>query len=354
MNKTSDEFHELDLAIEEMKLQSEYYRPTVFWGAASLTIVEDIRKNGISEFRSLCSTLDYFVPTYGSPGNGFDREAVADIESAFQRARCAGEKQKIAIEQFFSGYMAALSDYRVLLAADQMDRFPRLHLFSESTVGMPLEHFSFDGRSFSRSSLNYLLGLCFLKMHLGGEVPETVLEIGGGFGSLGEILASTGINGIKYIDVDIPPTSFVAQYYLTEVLGSENVATFAMTKNLESIDIDKLPKASVLCSWQIEKLRGKVDLFVNFISFQEMEPHIVENYLKHVVRLGARWVLLRNLREGKQKRQEKCVGVETPTLGDDYVEMLPGYELVARCVWPFGYRTVDGFNSELLLLRRKN
>jgi putative sugar O-methyltransferase len=354
MNKTPNEFDELDLAIEEMKLQSEYYRPTVFWGAASMTIVEDIKKNGASGFRSLSSTLDYFVPTYGLPGNGFDKEMVAGIESAIQQTSSASVKQKLAIEQFFSGYNSALSDYRVLLAADQTDKFPLLHQFSESAVGAPVEHFGFDGRNFSRSSLNYLLGLCFFKKHIGGEIPKTILEIGGGFGSLGEVLASSGISGLKYIDVDIPPTSFVAQYYLSEVLGSENVATFAKTKNLESIDIDNLPKASVLCSWQIEKLRGKVDLFVNFISFQEMEPHIVRNYLDHVIRLGTRWVLLRNLREGKQKRQENCVGVETPTLGDDYIDMLPDYELVARCVWPFGYRTVDGFNSELLLLRRKD
>jgi hypothetical protein len=109
----------------------------------------------------------------------------------------------------------------------------------------------------------------------------------------------------------------------------------------------------VLCAWQLEKLRGQVDLFVNFISFQEMEPHIVRNYLSHVARLGTRWVLLRNMREGKQKRSAgHHVGVDTPILGDDYLAMLPGYELVARNVLPFGYRTVDGFHSELLLLRK--
>jgi hypothetical protein len=110
----------------------------------------------------------------------------------------------------------------------------------------------------------------------------------------------------------------------------------------------------VLCAWQIEKLRGSVDLFVNFISFQEMEPRIVGNYLSQVARLGARWVLLRNMREGKQKRvQMHLPGVETPILGEDYLDMLPSYELVERNVHPFGFRTVDGYHSELLLLRKK-
>ena len=195
--------------------------------------------------------------------------------------------------------------------------------------------------------------MAFLKRHLDGFVPRTVLEIGGGFGTLGAVLFSAGIDELRYIDIDIPPTSFVAQYYLGEVLGKEQVATYVQTAEKASIEISSLPQASVLCSWQIERLRGAVDLFVNFISFQEMEPQIVENYLSHVSRLETRWVLLRNLREGKNVRKNGGVGVEKPILSDDYLTMLPGYELVDRNVHPFGYKTVDGYHSELLLLRRR-
>jgi putative sugar O-methyltransferase len=217
-----------------------------------------------------------------------------------------------------------------------------------------VEQFEFEGRRYSRSSLNYLLGLALLKRHLGTQPPGTVLEIGGGFGTLGEVLASAGLDGLRYIDIDIPPTSFVAQQYLTHVLGAANVAGYAQTRELPAIEISSLPRASVLCSWQIEKLRGTVDLFVNFISFQEMEPAVVANYLDQVTRLKARWVLLRNMREGKQVRKGAgSVGVETPIRSDDYLALLPGYELAERNVLPFGYRTVDGFHSELLLLRCK-
>ena len=249
--------------------------------------------------------------------------------------------------------MSALADYRVLLAADTPNRFPQLHTFSESAVGLPVEYFEFDGHRYSRSSLNYLLGLALLKKHLDGNVPRTVLEIGGGFGTLGEVLAHAGIEGLHYIDIDIPPMNFVAQHYLSEVLGKEQVATYAQTADRTTIEIDSLPQIAVLCSWQIEKLLGQVDLFVNFISFQEMEPHIVKNYLSHVTRLGAKWILLRNIREGKQRRKDGLIGVDNPILGDDYLAMLSGYELIERNVFPFGYQTVDGFHSELLLLKLK-
>ena len=226
--------------------------------------------------------------------------------------------------------------------------------FSESDFGRPPEQFTFGGRRFSRSSLNYLLGLALLKKHLGAEPLRTVLEVGGGFGTLGEILASAGLENWHYVDVDIPPTSFVAESYLRAALGSERVAGYAQTRGRNDIDIDSLPPVSVLCAWQIEALRGQADLFVNFISFQEMEPAVVANYLRHVDRLQTRWVLLRNMREGKQvRRGAGSVGVETPIRSEDYLTLLTGYELVERNVLPYGFRTVDGFHLELMLLRRR-
>jgi putative sugar O-methyltransferase len=348
------DYPELSLAREDMKQQKDLYRPSAFWDAASERIATELVALGAENFRSLPTALRFFVPTYGAPGNGFSEEQATALLEHFRSGMGGGLKPMASLSQFLTGRSWALSDYRVLLAADDSRKLPHLHTFSESSIGSPVEHFEFDGRQFSRSSLNYLLGLALLKKHLDGDVPSTVLEIGGGFGTLGEVLSSAGIEGLKYIDVDIPPTSFIAQHYLGEVLGKGHVATYAQTSGMATIDIDALPQAAVLCSWQIEKLQGKVDLFVNFISFQEMEPHIVRNYLDHVRRLGARWILLRNMREGKQQRKGNSVGVETPLLGDDYLAMLDGYELVERNVHPFGYQTVDGFNSELLLLRRKS
>lgn len=347
------DYPELSRSCEDMQAQSDLYRPTVFWDEASTRIVTELCTHGVERFRSLPNALGFFVPTYGTPGSGFSEEQSGGLLGRFRREFPQARKPQLALDQFLSGNMSALADYRVLLAADDPRRLPRLHTFSESSVGEPVEHFEFDDRRFSRSSLNYLLGLALLKKHLDGDVSRTVMEIGGGFGTLGEVLSSTGIDGLHYIDIDIPPTSFVAQYYLGEVLGKERVATYAKTCGQDSIEISSLPQASVLCSWQIERLEGQVDLFVNFMSFQEMEPHIVKNYLDHVTRLGTRWILLRNLREGKQLQKKDWVGVENPILGDDYLAMLPGYELVERNVLPFAYRTVDGYHSELLLLKRK-
>jgi putative sugar O-methyltransferase len=291
---------ELDRMLAELEAQDDVYRPTAFWRAATECIIEELREGRLSEFRSLPSSLSFFVPTYGSPGSGITDHQHDALLRRIGDDDIRPTKAELQLQQFLSGKMAALADYRVLLAADDTSRIPFLHKFSESQVGAPLEQFVLDGRRFSRSSLNYLLGLALLKKHLSDDAISTVLEVGGGFGTLGEVLCSAGLSDLRYIDIDIPPTAFVAQYFLSQAL-SVPVMTHARSYEIGVLPIEDLPPLTVLPSWQIERLTGSVDLFVNFISFQEMEPPVVANYLKHVLRLDARWVLLRNLREGKQQ-----------------------------------------------------
>ncbi|OYT88075.1 MAG: hypothetical protein CFE46_06500 [Burkholderiales bacterium PBB6] len=348
-------YNDLRAVCAAMHQAPELYRPAVFWDAASATIVTELETEGIERFRSLSTPLSYFVPTWGVPVSGFTAEQVQALTDGLQGDFPNAKKAHLALAQFLSGEMAAQADYRVLKAADDPTRLPHLHTFTESEVGTPVGQMSFEGRRFSRSSMNYLLGMALLKKHLGAELPRVVLEVGGGFGTLGELLAASGMPGWQYIDVDIPPTSFVAEWYLRQVLGEANVTGWAQTHAESALPVSSLPQAAVLAAWQIEQLQGQVDLFVNFISFQEMEPHIVRNYLAQAERLQARWVLLRNLREGKPKRVPgQQHGVDTPVLGDDYITMLPGYELIERSTLPFGYKTVDGFHSEMLLLKRRD
>ncbi|MFK7893113.1 MAG: putative sugar O-methyltransferase [Granulosicoccus sp.] len=336
-------------AVQALIQQNALYHPGSFWADATTRIVDEILADGIENFRALPTPLQFFVPTYGQPGNRLTPE----ITDALHQCAAQSEFVSIAIEQLTSGYSSAFADYRVLMASQRQSGQFSLAEFSESLVGNPIEQFVFDGRRYSRSSLNYLLGLAMLQRHIGSDAISTVVEVGGGFGSLGEILLKTAINDVRYIDFDLPPNSSISEYYLSSVFGSERVSGYSPQHGNTKIHVDDLPRASVFCNWQIEQLIGQADLFVNFISFQEMEPDIVANYLEQVDRLQTRWVLLRNMREGKQKRTQTSIGVQEPVMGDDYQRMLTKYELVEANVFPFGYRTLDGFHSELQLFRRR-
>lgn len=338
----------------DMDNVDECFRPTHFWRMGAEYLQQDLDTYGITKFRSLPSTLGYFVPTYLFNGMITEPKKYAELASSCQDIAVT-PKAKLFMTDFLSGESQARADFRVYLAS-QSNRAPYTEHFSESKVGEPVEHFEFEGRNYSRSSLNYLLGINFLKQHISDLSVKTVVEIGGGFGSLGEILLSDERNDTFYINVDIPPTCIFSTFYLQSVFGQSHVADYSvLSKQVLVIDdLRSKYKAAIMCPWQLPSLEGKIDLFVNFISFQEMEPDIVENYLSEIDRLQSTYILLRNLREGKQlAHDDSQVGVKKAIKSGDYDKFLPDYELLATNVLPFGYQTIDGFHSELRLYRRK-
>ena len=76
--------------------------------------------------------------------------------------------------------------------------------------------------------------------------PKVFLEIGGGFGTLGEILYSSNIKNLRYINVDIPPLSLVSEYYLTKNFGTKNVESYFENRKKKKISINKLKKKSLV------------------------------------------------------------------------------------------------------------
>ena len=350
--------HAMDLLRQmrrDMELQEDLFRPTEFWREASERIEHELEEGGMENFRRLAGPRGFFVPSYGPPGNGLSMEDIGSLEAVILRGAETGSKKHRTLLESLDGTAWALADYRVFLAGDRKEIAPDLSKVSESRGGNPLDGFEVEGRRFSRSMLNYLHGLAFLKQQLGSEGMRqirTILEIGGGYGTLGEILHQCGPE-YAYLDVDIPPTGAVALHYLGQLKGIK-LHDYGETRELLEVQVPEPGHQMVLCPWQLPRVHGTVDLLWNFISFQEMEPEVVRFYLAEGRRLGAKYVLLRNLREGKQKKRPGSgAGVETPVLGDDYDSFLPDYRLLAKNVFPFGFRTVDGYHSELRLYALK-
>jgi putative sugar O-methyltransferase len=352
-----DLFEELEEMMADMARQRSVYQPTHFWKRGFDEISEELRSRGFGGVRRHMSSLKYFVPLYGFRPFSFEDQLRRDGIDALTKIGADHTKFRVEVERSLSGEAQAFSDYRVVRASDR-ECSPYLEGFSESEIGRPVQRFNFGGRYYGRSALNYMLGLCFLKKMVDTSEIRCVLEIGGGFGSLGEILLGDTRNDIFYIDVDLPVTGTIARYYLREIFGPDKILSPCDVNDLRNIDINVINKshrAAVLNSWQIEKLVGKVDLAINFISFQEMEPDVVENYCCEIERLGANYVLLRNLREGKQQvTDSQHLGVREPILGDDYDKFLGNYKCLATNTTPFGYETPDGFHSELRLYIRKD
>lgn len=344
----------LNLMLEDMHKQSKLYQPTTFWEYGSKLIIDALEKNELENFRNLHITRSLFVPGYSAVEYLSNPNKYNTTIDQFDKL--VDDKRFVTrLQRLFTGYTSFFNDYRVLQASNTNQK-PYTDRVSESTIGNPLEQHTFDNRNFSRSFMNYLLGLNYLKKHVATSSISTVMEIGGGFGTLGEILLSDERNEIFYINADIPPVGFISSYYLQNVFGKNNIADYQDLKDQNELQINTLQeqyKAINICSWQIPHLKGKIDLFVNFISFQEMEPDVVQNYCNYIDKLEPKYILLRNMLEGKRKKSSNFTcGVDEPILGDDYDTFLPNYKLIDSDSATFGFITEDGFHSELRIYIR--
>lgn len=337
-----------------MNKQSSLYRPTPFWEEGSRLIIDELEEYDIKDFRRLTNNRDFFVPCYSFPYYINNKERYLDFFDILDDIS-NDPRTDTKLERLFNGRLQAHSDYRTFLASN-IDKVPHISEVSESTIGNPIEQYEFNNKMYSRSMLNYLLGLNFLKQNVDTSTIRTVMEIGGGFGTLGEILLQDERNEAFYINADIPPVSFASAYYLKEVFGQEVIADYGDLSECEEINIEKLKlkyKALNVCSWQVPKLKGKIDLFVNFISFQEMEPDVVSNYCKYIEKLAPKYILLRNMLEGKRKlASDYLAGVKEPILGEDYNKFFPNYKLVKSDSEIYGFITEDNFHSQLRIYER--
>jgi putative sugar O-methyltransferase len=343
----------LTLMLEDMRKAPELYRPTSFWATALDEIVRELDRSGVASFRSHKTALDYYVPVYAHPKNN---ETLAQALGVLGRVPGLRGVAQV-VRAHFDGSARALTDYRVFRAADPVT-LPNLSNVTESDYGQPTEHFTFEGRSFSNSMLRYLRALAYLKKTVDVSATRTVLEIGGGYGTLGEALLQCKEQKIFYIDVDIPPVSYVSTHYLQKVFGASRIADYRQTRDLDRIDIAALAAkydAAVLCPWQLPRVEGKVDLFVNSVSFQEMEPAVVENYAGHVTRLGTDRLLLRNSVGGKAvvEGEGSGAGVVAPIRRDDYVRFFSAFERIAADTVVFGDNADTAYASEVTVFQRK-
>lgn len=342
---------ELDLMLSDMETADPLYRPTNFWESGLGSIVHDLRSRGFDHFREHESARYFYVPMYASE-TWRRRERLFSL--LLSSMSVLSKKKAARVRDLLAGQWKANEEYRLFRAANPIDGMP-LDV-SESSIGGG-ERFEFDGELYSKSFLNYLRGLTFLKKLTNTDHISTIMEIGGGYGTLGEILLKSRADGF-YVDIDIPPVAAVASYYLKEVFGEDAVLGYEKSRDMQAIDLDALRKsyrAVVLCPWQLPRVKGSVDLFANFISFQEMEPHVVANYASLVQPLVEQAVLLRNSVRGKKVATRPGeVGVLEPITTDDLIRAFDQFELRGRNSAIFGEENRDQtFRSEVLCMKRK-
>ena len=316
--------------------------------------MRDIEERGVSEFRAHPTASIFYVPQYSkNVWRKYKRLmtlACAVLDSVAPRQHYGQQ-----LRRFFDGTLDARAEFR-LLKSMQLNGALDVTTVSESTVGGG-ERFQFDGNHYGRSFLNYLRGLAFLNKLADEADVSSILEIGGGYGTLGEILLKARHDGF-YVNVDIPPLAAISTYYLQQIFGEDAVFSYDESRGMSSIDLSEIRKSfrcAVFCSWQLPELRSPLDLFVNFMSFQEMEPHVAQNYVELIEPLTTQFVLMRNSVHGKPvARKPGDLGVDRPITTYDLINMFSDFSVVAKDSFVYGDQLFDAsFRSEVICLKRK-
>jgi putative sugar O-methyltransferase len=315
-------------SLDEIDGADPLYRPTNFWQPGLQELLADMDRMGLERFKSWPTAAYWFYPMYAA--NVRPETAVAALERAVE---VQPEVNQPWLRDALTGGAEARRDLEVARIMWDQGRWPfRVMARGEARIGEPPQHFRLAGdkRGWTKPYLNYLLCMAALSRHV-DRPPRSVLEIGGGFGVLGEILMRRS-KAVRYVDLDIPPLLTVASYYLHELFG-ERIAVYddAWAGRVGP------DRSAVLPSWRIDDVDGPFDLFVNCFSFQEMEPHVVANYVAKVADKDVSYVVSLNSRKGKPKASDGGIGVVDQVRSADIVEMFGnhGYELVGAYGPPY-------------------
>lgn len=269
------------------------YRPTNFWQPGLRRILADLESPGFSSFKSWPSGDFWFYPKYGL---GLRQ---AEIKSMYDELLSSHPALKTrAWSRALNGFHEARRDFDSIRLGWDQQRWPfDLESYGEDTIGEPPQRYRLTAAAnirWGRPYLNYLLCLSALSRHV-ETPPRSFLEIGGGFGVLGEIVMQRDTQA-RYVDLDIPPLLTVAAYYLTSIFGRGRVLSPDEVAGVGPIVV---AGSGCVPNWRIPDLEGPFDVFVNSYSFQEMEPDVVANYVAKIADIGVTYVVSLNSRRGK-------------------------------------------------------
>jgi hypothetical protein len=182
----------------------------------------------------------------------------------------------------------------------------------------------------------------------------SVLELGGGYGGLGELLLKADAR-IVYVDVDIPPVAAVATFYLEKVFGVGSVLTYEITREMDIIDIEQISSncmCAVLCPWQLATSTGGGRPFCELYLLSgngtghrsQLHPISATSY--------ALVSPNRNSRQGKPvAERDGELGVLCPVIIDDAIAQFDASDVLGRDSHTSG-DSYEGFESEVVCMRR--
>lgn len=274
-----DDLSLLDAMLAAMQDKDDVFKPAQYWLYNNRFQDAYVRQHGIADFRAPEATIMREFGTANSMLNlawqGVERHPVTRLSRLVPSlARILGvNRAKLVAKEMFiteQKHMKAL-----LLGAQAGPCGAYLDRVGDSLAGNPSLALKHGEHFFTESFFGYFYQFGYIKPFVGDLAGKTVMEIGGGYGGLAEIMLKHD-PAMNYIIVDIPHTAYVSTQYLKAVFPGQVLDYRDVEKN--GIEFTNGKRIAVICPWQLQKAAGKAEVFLNFQSFQEMSSAIISEY----------------------------------------------------------------------------
>ncbi|MHA4868448.1 putative sugar O-methyltransferase [Duganella sp. PWIR1] len=205
--------------------------------------------------------------------------------------------------------------HRMQIWIDSIGKTEPLSALKTPVVGNPYG-FYVDGE-FYRAGVDYQHYYASIIHRLTrSKQRRVVLELGGGFGGLGDFLVRDHAD-LTYIDVDLPENMALTAFYLLSAHPDKKIALFGEV-DLKTVDVRDYD-ALVLPNFAIADLKdNSVDLSFNSYSLAEMSLSNVANYIAQFNRVTTKFIYHIN--------HTRIPPVKADEFGIDYSK----FELVSR------------------------
>ena len=192
-----------------------------------------------------------------------------------------------------------------------------------------------DGKNYTTAVMYYYLRYAYNCRYFDFDGGKTIVELGGGSGKQAEVVKKLHPT-VTYLLMDIPPQLYVCEQYLKTAFP-DGVVSYRETRQWTNLNELRPGYVHILPNWKLPLISSSnIDLFWNAASFQEMEPEVVENYLKLVGNSTAAIYLQQNMTGKEVASSPGAAGVRKQTTLRDYAANLREFrcEDLSPCLVP--------------------
>jgi len=274
----------LQSMFEELARGDEVYLPSKFWQSYNQKNVAQLDQEGLANIKQTVAQ-NYFTWVIGRGTDQYNwlvkQMQWWDWPLIRHGAKKFDPSSRLTQIQQSDLVLFTRMLWRV---AERLDRECVLRNLEEPVEGNPFR-FYWKGKLISQDLANSVIEYYSIREHFtpAKEARATIAELGAGYGR-NAFLFLKALPKCRYVIIDIPPSLYIAQNYLTQVFPDKRAFTFRPFRNFASVEAEfQASDIAFLLPHQAAMLPAKcMDLFLNISSLHEMTLDQIRAYFRMI------------------------------------------------------------------------